>query len=112
LKLLPNGTGSVVIQTDNVVFDAPNSSSSQIESGPGDTLSIIGTAGLTLQSGAGDIVVTLAAPEGSETTNKMSIAGPVAADYATGLANNDLTNKYYVDQTITAAVSDIDGGEY
>ena len=106
LKLLPNGTGSVVIQTDNVIFDSPGSSSSKIESGDTDSLSVIGNAGLTLESGSGDIIIELA----GTTENKIRIASPAEpADYASGLSNNDIPNKYYVDQAILAA---LDGGEY
>lgn len=33
----------------------------------------------------------------NDTSTKVSITGPSASDYASGLGNNDLVNKYYVD---------------
>ena len=66
---------------------------STITGNPSNTLTITGDTGLTLASNSNDIVLTL----DNTTTPKVSISGPTAQQYATGLSDNDLVNKYYVD---------------
>lgn len=113
INLVPNGTGAVVIGP---------SGAGTISSDSGQTLTINGVAGLNLQAGtsgnvaisstagtvnvtsaSGDITMTLAAG----TADKVTIAGPSAADYISGLSNNDLVTKYYVDQTAGFASGDV-----
>lgn len=90
--LNPNGTGQVVIGPagDGV-----------ISADSGQTLTIVGNDTLVLQSTSGDIVMTV--PSGTGT--KVTVSGPTAADYATSLANEDLVNKYYVDQAIQSGAA-------
>lgn len=92
INLVPNGTGQVVIGPagDGV-----------ISADAGQTLSIIGNDTLVLSSTAGDIVMTLA----NNTTDKVTVSGPSAADYATNLADADLANKKYVDDAIQAGAA-------
>jgi len=87
LVLLPNGTGSVVVGPAGAGL---------IQSDAGQALTVRGNTTLTLNAVAGDVVVQL----GTGTTYKATVSGPTASDYATGLADEDLTNKYYVDQAI------------
>ena len=94
LILSPNGNGSVVLDS---------SGSGVIESGAGETLTVRGATGLTLQATANDITMAVAAG----TTAKVTVSGPDAADYATGLADNDLVTAYWVQNAAT-----IDGGTY
>lgn len=86
LTLLPNDQGSIIFgQIGNAV----------LETDPGGTLTLkANSAQVTLESGSGDIVMRL----NGTTLPKVSIAGVSAGDYATGLTNNDLVNKEYVDR--------------
>lgn len=92
LTLLPNGTGSVVIGAagDGI-----------IESDAGSALTVRASTVLTLESTAGGVVVALA----SGTADKVNVSGPTAAEYATGLADTNLVNKYYTDTAIQTGVS-------
>jgi hypothetical protein len=92
INLVPNGTGQVVIGPagDGV-----------ISADAGQTLSIIGNDTLVLSSTAGDIVMTLAA----NTTDKVTVSGPTATQYATNLADADLVNKKYVDDAIQSGAA-------
>ena len=92
LTLLPNGTGSVVIG---------NVGDGVIESDTGSALTLRASTVLTLESVAGGVVVALAAG----TTDKVNVSGPTAAEYATGLADTNLVNKYYVDTAIQTGTS-------
>lgn len=92
LTLLPNGTGSVVIG---------NVGDGVIESDTGSALTLRASTVLTLESVAGGVVVALAAG----TTDKVNVSGPTAAEYATGLADTNLVNKYYADTAIATGVS-------
>lgn len=86
LTLLPNDQGSIIFgQIGNA----------RLETDPGGTLTLkANSAQVTLESGSGDIVMRL----NGTTVPKVSIAGVSASDYATGLSNNDLVNKEYVDR--------------
>ena len=77
LTLATNGTGVVVV------------SNGFIASGAG---------ALSLTSTAGNLTIAL------DVTSKVDIQGPNAAEYATDLADTNLTNKYYVDQAVAAAI--------
>lgn len=66
---------------------------STITGNPTNVLTITGDAGLNLTANSNDIVLTL----DNTATPKVSISGPTATQYATGLSDNDLVNKYYVD---------------
>lgn len=92
LVLLPNGTGSVVVGPAGAGL---------IQSDAGQALTVRGNTTLTLQAVNGDVILTLA----SGTTDKVSISGPTASDYATSLADNDVPNKYYVDQAIQSGAA-------
>ena len=87
INLLPGTGGSVIIGT---------SGAGVIGAEAGQTLTLTGHNTLVLESTSGDIVMTL--PSGS--TDKVTVAGPTATEYATGLAAEDLTNKQYVDTAI------------
>ena len=56
---------------------------------------------LTLQSVNDSIAMAL--PAG--TTNKITVTGPTAIDYSTGLSSSDLVNKRYVDTYVANAIS-------
>lgn len=90
--LVPNGTGSVVIGPTGAGL---------IQSDPAQPLTIRGNTTLTLNAVTGDIVMQVATGTGS----KVSVSGPTAADYATGLAANDLVNKQYVDDAIVSGAA-------
>lgn len=93
MVLLPNGTGSVIVGPTGAGL---------IQSDAGQALTVRGNTTLTLQSVAGSTSMVLA----SGTSYKVDVSGPTAADYATGLADTNLVNKYYVDQAIqTGAAS-------
>ena len=94
INLVPNGTGTVNIGA---------SGAGTITSSSGQTLTVTGDAGLTLGAVANDITMTLAAGD----TAKVTVSGPTATQYATGMANEDLVNKYFVEN-----VAVIDGGTY
>jgi hypothetical protein len=86
INLYPNtSTGVVRVGTP--------ASNSTITGNSGNTLTITGDTGLTLVSNSNDITFTL----DNTATPKIGITGPTAIQYATGLADNDLVNKYYVD---------------
>ena len=92
LVLMPNGTGSVIVGPVGAGL---------IQSDAATALTVQGNTTLTLVSGTGSTTMQLA----SGTSNKVSVSGPTAADYATGLAANDLTNKQYVDTAIASGAS-------
>ena len=103
--LAPNGTGIVSI-------GGPNSGSSSLGTAAGETLNISSGAALnltaattmTLTTTSSDIVMALA----NTSTYKVSISGPSASTYATGLEANDIPNVQYV----LNAIATIDGGTY
>ncbi len=92
LVLMPNGSGSVIVGPVGAGL---------IQSDAGTALTVRGNTALTLESGTGSTLMKLA----TGTSTKVSVSGPTAADYATGLAANDLTNKQYVDNAIAAGAS-------
>lgn len=94
IVLMPNGSGSVVIGPVGAGL---------IESDAGTALTVRGNTGLTLDGGTG--ALTLDLPSGTSTTAKVTVTGPTAADYATNLDNEDLVNKYYVDQAIQSGAA-------
>jgi hypothetical protein len=94
INLVPNGTGAVIIGP---------AGAGVIASDAGQSLTVTGTTVLTLGSGAGDIVLSLA----GTTANKVTISGPTAAQYATSLADEDLVNKFYVDTIAGSATGDV-----
>jgi len=92
LVLMPNGTGSVVVGPVGAGL---------IQSDAATALTIRGNTTLTLESGTGDTTMLLTTGTGS----KVTVSGPTAADYATGLTANDLTNKQYVDDAIQSGAA-------
>lgn len=95
INLVPNGTGAVVIGP---------AGAGVISADAGEALTVTGNNTLVLSSTAGDIVMTLAA----STADKVTVAGPTPTEYATGLADADLANKYYVDQVaLTGGAGDV-----
>lgn len=94
IVLLPDGTGSVIVGPVGAGL---------IQSDVGTALTVRGNNGLTLESGTAGQDVVMLLPTG--TTTKVSVSGPTASDYATGLAANDLTNKQYVDNAIATGAS-------
>lgn len=92
IVLLPNGTGSVIVGPVGAGI---------IQSDAGTALTVTGNTTLTLNSVTGTL--TLGLPTG--TGSKVTVSGPTAADYATGLGASDLTNKQYVDDAIAAGAT-------
>ena len=92
LVLMPNGTGAVVVGPVGAGL---------IQSDSGTALTIRGNTTLTLESGTGSTTMLLA----SGTSTKVTVSGPTAIAYATGLAANDLTNKQYVDDAIATGAA-------
>ena len=94
--------GGQLAASSNLIYDVANdvfqvgnlSLTSYIESGNGQNMVVSANQALTLQSINQDITVSL--PSGN--THKITISGPSAGDYANNLTDNDLVNKYYVDQ--------------
>jgi hypothetical protein len=72
-----------------------------IQSDTGTALTVRGNTTLTLTSGTGSTTMALT----TGTSAKVSVSGPTAADYATGLAANDLVNKQYVDTAIASGAA-------
>lgn len=94
LVLLPNGDGAVVVAS---------SGASVIQTNPGETLTVRAkSADLVLESETGSTTMRVNA------SSKISVDGPTAEQYITGLAPNDLATKHYVDTRISA----INGGNY
>lgn len=98
--IAPNGTGSVTLSTNSIIFDSDGDGI--VESAAGDTMTIRGDAGLILESTTNGISMVL--PAG--TTSKVSISGPTPAQYSTNLADNDLVTANWVQN------ADLDGGVY
>jgi hypothetical protein len=98
--IAPNGTGSVTLSTNSIIFDSDGDG--VVESAAGDSMTVRGNTGLILEATSGDIEMKLAASD----ANKVTIVGPTAAQYATGIEDNDLVTKYWVQ---TEA---LDGGTY
>ena len=94
ITLTPNGTGTVIIGPAGAGI---------IKSDTAQPLKVTGTTILTLESGAGDIIMLLA----GTTANKVTVSGPTAANYIVGLADEDLVNKYYVDTVAGSAAGDV-----
>jgi len=92
IVLVPTGTGSVVVGPVGAGL---------IQSDAATALTVRGNTTLTLESGTGSTTMVL--PSG--TSNKVTVSGPTAADYATGLAAADLVNKQYVDGAIATGAS-------
>lgn len=92
LVLMPNGTGSVIVGPAGAGL---------IQSDIGTALTVRGNTTLTLSSGAGSTSLVLT----TGTVNKINVSGPTAADYATGLADTNLVNKYYVDAAIQSGAA-------
>jgi hypothetical protein len=100
IVIAPNGTGSVTLSTNSIIFDSDGDGI--VESAAGDTMTIRGDAGLILESTTNGISMVL--PAG--TTSKVSISGPTPAQYSTNLADNDLVTANWVQN------ADLDGGVY
>lgn len=92
LVLMPNGTGSVIVGPVGAGL---------IQSDVGTALTIKGNTTLSLQSVTGSTSMVLS----TGTTNKVDVSGPTASDYATGLADTNLVNKFYVDTAIASGAS-------
>lgn len=90
--LVPDGTGSVVIGPTGAGL---------IQSDAGESLTVRGNTTLSLESVTGDTSMVLPSGTGS----KVTISGPTASDYATGLTSNDLVNKQYVDDAISTGAA-------
>lgn len=92
INLVPNGTG---------VVNIGSAGAGVISADTGESLTVRGNSTLVLESTSGDIVATLAAG----TTDKVTVSGPTAEQYATGLAAEDLVNKQYVDTAIASGAA-------
>jgi hypothetical protein len=98
--IAPNGTGSVTIATNSIIFDSTGSG--VVESAAGDSMTVRGDTELLLESSTGDISMVL--PESD--ASKVTIVGPTPAQYATNITDNDLVTKYWVQNEA------LDGGQY
>jgi hypothetical protein len=98
--IAPNGEGSVTIATNSIIFDSTGDG--VVESAIGDSMTVRGDTALNLESTTGDITMVLPADD----TKKISVSGPTAEQYATGIEDNDLVTAYWV-QTVA-----LDGGLY
>lgn len=92
INLVPNGTGKVVMGS---------AGAGEISSDSGQALTVTGSTILTLAAGTGDVVLDLS----GTTANKVTVTGPSATEYATGLAAEDLVNKHYVDTAIASGAA-------
>ena len=90
IVLEASSTGSVIIEAAGTGTIQSNSTSQLV---------IKGNTGLILNGGGNGI--TMDVISGTGASNKISIVGPIASDYATNLGTNDLPNKYYVDNAIS-----------
>lgn len=104
INLTPNGTGSVVI--------GPTGANGTISSDTGFSLTVTGDSALALTSTSGAVTVTSTSGDtvmalAASSADKVTISGPTAAQYISGLTDNDLVTKYYVDQTAGFATGDI-----
>lgn len=86
ITLLPGASGAYVV----VGSTAEDGS---IEGTVGQDLYLTSDQFLYLESVNQDVIMSL----GANTSSKVSVQGPTAQQYATGLSDNDLVNKYYVD---------------
>lgn len=85
VTILPGENAALVIGS--------TATASILEGAAGQSLTVSSDNTLYLQSTTGDIVIAL----DNTTATKVSISGPSAVQYVTGLNDNDLVNKYYVD---------------
>jgi hypothetical protein len=88
ISLLPNGAGSVIVGPVGAGV---------IQSSTGTSLTVRGNSTVRVEASAGGIIMLVS----GTIANKVTVSGPTAAQYATGLADGDLVNKYYVDNTFT-----------
>lgn len=102
INLIPNGTGAVVIGP---------SGNGQISSDAASSLTITGDTALTLVSTTGDVTIDsaddLLIDLPNTTTAKVTLTTVTPANYASGLADADLVNKYYVDSVAGSAAGDV-----
>lgn len=98
IRVSPGPTGSLLV--------GPSGASSLITSVAGQALTVRGENTLNLTATSGNIFVNL-----TGNTSKIRIQGVSASVYATGLSDNDLVNKQYVDSKVssgtTATVSSV-----
>lgn len=83
--LIPGATGGIVKIGDGAA--------AIVESDIGFPLTLTGDTNVTINPTNGKVFISLS----GTTTNKVTVSGPTAAQYATSLADTDLANKYYVD---------------
>ena len=91
ITMLPNGTGSVVVGPIGAGL---------IQSSTGTSLTVRGNSTVRIEASAGGIIMLVS----GTVANKITVSGPTAAQYATGLVDADLVNKYYVDNTSVGVV--------
>lgn len=106
---ITNTTGDIRILPGNVsgsLVVGPTSASSIIQGGSGVDLTVSSDNTLYLMSNTSGIVLGVA----SNPTAKVSVSGPTASQYATGLAAGDLVNKQYVDNSLAITVPINRGG--
>lgn len=88
ITLLPGASGAYVVV-------GSTAEDGLIEGTVGQDLYLTSDQFLYLESANQDVIMSL----GANTNSKVSVQGPTAQQYATGLADSDLVNKYYVDTT-------------
>jgi hypothetical protein len=121
INLNPGSSGAVVvgpvgaglIQSDpsqpltvrgNTTLTLTGVTGATLQSTTSGNVAITSAAGVVVTAASGnDITMTLA----NNTTDKVTVSGPSAADYATSLADSDLVNKYYVDTVAGSAAGDV-----
>lgn len=96
INLVPNGTGSVVIGPAGAGL---------IQSDAGQSLTVTGSSVLTLSSTGTTTGNGVNVGLDTGTAAKLSITGPTATNYATGLAANDIPNVQYVTNAIATGAS-------
>ena len=96
INLIPGtGTGAVVIGPAGAGL---------IQSDSGQPLTVRGNTQLSLASVTGDTLMVLPA----STAYKVTVSGPTAVQYSTGLSDLDLATKYYVDTVAGSAAGNIE----
>lgn len=99
IRVLPgNETGALVV--------GPTAADSIITGADNKNFTVAADNILYLKSSSSGIVLSVA----NNATAKISVNGPTAQQYATGLAAGDLVNKYYVDNNLAITVPINRGG--
>jgi hypothetical protein len=92
INLIPNGTGKVVLS---------GTGGTALTTNPGEQLNLVANqSNVIINSTSGNTTMALA----TNTNSKVTVSGPTAAQYSSGLADSDLVNKYYVDNLVSSII--------